>query len=183
MKTYPDRGGYTDSAELATARAQAGVYVHGLDLVLSELALGKSYEVSRRGFLVLTRPGFNRPSVRPDEDLRYQTERAKRGFELLRHAAASLPRGEGRPDWQDVSGAEYHYCEACVSFCDRASVCRARALRDGRGAVLGDDVERFLGTITLLRALELLNGAKPVTEAEADLGRRMREQEALRSIR
>jgi hypothetical protein len=48
---------------------------------------------------------------------------------------------------------------------------------------LGDDVERFLGTITLLRALELLNGAKPVTEAEADLGRRMREQEALRSIR
>jgi len=30
IKTYPDRGGYTDGAELAQARAQAGVYVHGL---------------------------------------------------------------------------------------------------------------------------------------------------------
>jgi hypothetical protein len=183
MKTYPDRGGYTDSAELATARAQAGVYVHGLDLVLAELALGDSYQVSRKGFLVLTRPGFNRPSVRAGEDLRYQAERAKRGFELLRSAAASLPTGEGRPDWQDVSRAEYHYCEACVSFCDRASVCRSRALKEGRGSVLGDDVERFLGTVTLMRALALLDGAKPVTEAEADLGRRMQEQEALRNLR
>jgi 2-iminoacetate synthase ThiH len=39
VKTYPDRGGYTDTRELATARAQAGVYVHGLDLVLQETSL------------------------------------------------------------------------------------------------------------------------------------------------
>ncbi len=32
IKTYPDRGGYTEPAQLAQARAQAGVYVHGLDL-------------------------------------------------------------------------------------------------------------------------------------------------------
>src|SRR5688572_23189747 len=36
IKTYPDRGGYTDVKELATARAQAGVYVHGLQLVIAE---------------------------------------------------------------------------------------------------------------------------------------------------
>lgn len=183
IKTYPDRGGYTDPAELGTARAQAGVYVHGLDLVLAELGIGEQFKVEREGFLVLTRPGFNRPSVRAGEDLRYQAERAKRGFELLRTAAASLPHGGGRPDWQDVSSAEYHYCESCVSFCDRASVCRGRALRDGSGAVLGDDVERFLGTVTLYRALELLEGARPDTEAEAGLARRMKEVESLRSLR
>jgi hypothetical protein len=36
IKTYPDRGGYTDCIELAMARAQSGVYVHGLTEVLGE---------------------------------------------------------------------------------------------------------------------------------------------------
>jgi ferredoxin len=183
IKTYPDRGGYTDPAELGTARAQAGVYVHGLVLVLQELGVSERFRVSREGFLVLTRPGSNRPSVRAGEDLRYQAERAKRGFDLLRSAAASLPTGEGRPNWEDVSRAECHYCEACVSFCDRASVCRSRALEEGRGSVLGDDVERFLGSVTLTRALALLDGAESTSKAEADLARRMQEQEALRNFR
>jgi hypothetical protein len=183
IKTYPDRGGYTDPAELATARAQAGVYVHGLDLVLAELGLAQQFTVLRTGFLVLSRPGFNRPSVRAGEDLRYQAERAKRGFELLRATAASLPVGENRPGIDDVSTAEYHYCEACVSFCDRAPVCRARAEADGDGAILGDDVDRFLGSVPLQRALELLGGAQARTEAEQDLARRMAEVEALRTFR
>jgi hypothetical protein len=183
IKTYPDRGGYTDPAELSTARAQAGVYVHGMDLVLAELGIEQHFNVSRQGFLVLSRPGFNRPSVRAGEDLRYQAERAKRGFELLRATAASLPVGENRPGIDDVATAEYHYCEACVSFCDRAPVCRARAVVDGRGAILGDDVERFLGPIPLPRALELLGGAKPRNEAEGDLSRRMADVEELRNFR
>ena len=182
IKTYPDRGGYTDPAELATARAQAGVYVHGLDLVLAELGLSERFTVARRGFLVLSRPGFNRPSVRAGEDLRYQAERARRGFELLRAAAAALPVGNGRPSTNDISAAKYHYCETCVSFCDRAAVCRDRALTGGRGSVLGDDVERFLGAISLPRALELLEGAKPRNEAESDLHRRMADVEALRNF-
>ncbi|MDP8929591.1 MAG: hypothetical protein M3O70_13720, partial [Actinomycetota bacterium] len=32
VKAYPDRGGHTDVAKLATARAQAGIYLHALDL-------------------------------------------------------------------------------------------------------------------------------------------------------
>ncbi len=95
IKTYPDRGGYTDPTELATARAQAGVYVHGLDLVLDELDLASAFKVAREGFLVLSRPGFNQPSIRAGEDLRYQAERAKRGFQRLRDAAAQLPADRG----------------------------------------------------------------------------------------
>src|SRR5690606_38904066 len=79
VKTYPDRGGYTDRTELATARAQAGVYLHGLRVVLrGELRLDDAVAVAEEGFLVLSRPGYSKPSVRAGEDLRYQAERAER---------------------------------------------------------------------------------------------------------
>jgi hypothetical protein len=58
---YPDRGGNTDRTELATARAQAGIYLHGMRAVLAELGLASSISVGNRGFLVLTRA-----SVRAD---------------------------------------------------------------------------------------------------------------------
>jgi hypothetical protein len=183
IKTYPDRGGFTDPSELATARAQAGVYVHGLELVLDELHLKQHVSVSNSGFLVLTRPGFNRPSIRPGEDLRYQATRARRGFELLRVAAEGLPRGSGKAGVEEICGAPVHYQDTCVTFCDRASLCRTRALEAGNAAALGDDVARFLGDISLTRALTLLGGAPPATPAEADLSRRFQDIEALRTLR
>jgi hypothetical protein len=182
IKTYPDRAGYTDSKELATARAQAGVYVHGLRLVVAELGLSDALDVATQGFLILTRPGFNRPSVRAGEDLRFQSERARRGFALLRDAAEGLPKGSGRAGIDEIRGAEINYSETCVAFCDRASVCREKALKAGSGAVLGDDVSRFLGSVGLQRAVELMEGAKPTTPAERDLQRRIAEVEELRGL-
>jgi hypothetical protein len=182
IKTYPDRGGYTDVKELATARAQCGVYVHGLQLVIAELGLTEEVKVSLKGFLVLTRPGFNRASVRAGEDLRYQAERARRGFALLRDAAEGLPKGSGRAGIPEIRGAEINYCEACVSFCDRVAVCRAKALAVGDGAILGDDVARFLGTIPLQRALALMEGAAAETPAEQDLKRRISDIDELRDL-
>jgi hypothetical protein len=92
IKTYPDRGGHTAAGELAVARAQAGIYLHAMDLVVESLGVKDKINVSREGFLVLTRPGSNMPSVRAGEDLRYQAERAKRGFELLEKAAGALSK-------------------------------------------------------------------------------------------
>lgn len=182
IKTYPDRAGYTDAAELATARAQAGVYVHGLDLVVEELGLHQAVTVAREGFLILSRPGFNRPSVRAGEDLRYQAERAKRGFALLREAAAIMPATEGDRRLASVIAAETHYCESCVSFCDRADVCRAIALKAGDGAALGDDVARFVGSVSLSRTLALMSGGEPVDDVERDLVRRIGDVEALKEF-
>lgn len=182
IKTYPDRAGYTDSQELSTARAQAGVYVHGLRLVIEELGLGGVVEVANEGFLILTRPGFNRPSVRAGEDLRYQAERARRGFALLRDAAAGLPKGTGRAGIEEIRTAEFKYSETCVSFCDRAPICREKALTLGKGAVLGDDVERFLGEVSLHRTMELMQGAKPASDAERDVQRRIADVEALKGL-
>jgi hypothetical protein len=173
IKTYPDRGGYTDGAELATARGQAGVYVHGLDLVVAELGLSDRLRVDRQGFLVLSRPGYNRPSIRAGEDLRYQAKRAERGFAQLEKAASELPPPGTADLLATIRNAATAYCERCVTFCDRAPSCHARAEAQGNPVVLGEDVARFLGTIDLPRALKLMDGAKPANPAEADLVRRL----------
>jgi hypothetical protein len=173
IKTYPDRGGYTDGSELATARGQAGVYVHGLSLVIDELGLADRLEVARAGFLVLSRPGFNQPSIRAGEDLRYQAKRAERGFQRLEEAAVSLPEPGTKDLLAAVRNAETAYSEHCVSFCDRAAGCHARAAAQGNPVVLGEDIARFLGATELPRALKLMEGAKPANAAEADLVRRL----------
>ena len=182
IKTYPDRGGHTDTGELATARAQAGVYVHALRMVAKELGLADRIRVSERGFLVLSRPGFNRPSVRANEDLKYQAWRAERGFKQLEAAAARLPVVQGADltnapaRLQAVRGAATAYHETCVTFCDRAPACFAAAFDAGSAALLGEDVERFLGSVPLERAMALMDGSQPRNEAEEDLRRRLAEQ-------
>lgn len=67
IKVYPDRGGHTSAEELATARAQGGVYLHALELVVRELGLVR-VRCADQGFLVLTKPGSSRPSVRAEEE-------------------------------------------------------------------------------------------------------------------
>jgi hypothetical protein len=175
VKTYPDRGGHTSAASLAVARAQAGLYVHALEVLLDELDVADQIAISSTGFLVLSKPGSNLPSVRAREDLRFQAERARRGFDLLEKAALGLPPFdpiEGDPA-SAVSHAEIYYSEACLTFCDRARKCFEDALAAGDPAVLGDDVRRFIGDIDLPRTLELLNGAAPATGAEEDMVRRI----------
>lgn len=174
IKTYPDRGGYTDGAELAQARAQAGVYVHGLRTAVVELELADRLAVSLTGFLVLSRPGFSRPSVRAGEDLRFQAWRAQRGFRQLEEAAKGLPPPGNEDPIAAIRGAETYYCQDCVSFCERAPVCFSKAIEDGNAVVLGEDVARFLGDIPLPRAVALLGGARPTDVAEADLARRVK---------
>jgi hypothetical protein len=181
VKTYPDRGGYTSPSEPAVARAQAGIYVHALDIVVSEMSLESVLSVSTSGFLVLSKPGTNQPSIRPNEDFRYQAERAKRGFDLLEAAALAMPEGY----WADldkatpqelvtaIQNASTDYKESCLSFCDRAPTCRAGAVERGDPIILGEETRRMLGSITILRALELIDGATPLNETEKDLVARL----------
>ena len=180
VKTYPDRGGHTDPGQLAGARAQAGLYVHALDVVCAELGITDRIDVDRDGFLVLSRPGSAFPSVRAGEDLRYQARRAERGFAQLEAAAQRLPTRwapDDEPTASDLldavrtSGTSYG--NSCLTFCDRAPVCHAAALAAGDPAVLGDDMARFLGSVDLHRATELLDGAPPANPAEVDLVERI----------
>ncbi len=175
VKTYADRGGYTDWGELATARAQAGVYVHALDEFRVASGLEDSLQVADSGFLVLSRPGSNFPVVRPAEDLRYQATRAQRGLERLRDRASELAGAivAGADPIATITAADCSYSPTCVSFCDRSPACFRKALAAGDAAVLGEDVGRFVGTIPLDRVVALLKGDAPATEAELSLSARL----------
>ncbi len=176
VKVYPDRGGHTDRAQLAGARAQAGMYVHAMRRVVASLGLADAIGVDDRGFLVLAHPSSNRPSVRWPEDLRWQARRAESWWTRLSSVAAEVlddAAREGDP-MEAVLAAETAYEQGCASFCARAPSCRKRAQSAGDPAVLGDEVARLVGPVTLIRAEALLRGrAKPATPAEEDLVRRV----------
>jgi hypothetical protein len=180
IKVYPDRGGYTDPHELASTRAQAGIYVHALRLAVDAAGVSTEVAVSDEGFLVLTRPGSNVPCVRAHEDLGFQAKRAERAFERLREAAAradALPADADteevpKPRLAVVVDAPKAYDEACVSFCELEGYCHALAVKDESPALLGRDVARFLGAVSLARAGALLDGAPADTAAEVDFVRR-----------
>jgi hypothetical protein len=187
IKVYPDRGGHTDPHELAATRAQAGIYVHALRLAIAVEGLGGKVAIADDGFLVLTRPGSNVPSVRAHEDLGYQARRAESAFERLREAAAlaeELPEDEAAAEVPAarlavVRDAPKAYDEACVSFCELEQHCHATAVAAGDAAILGRDAARFLGAVSLDRAAALLDGAPAESPAEEDLVRRLREARGL----
>jgi hypothetical protein len=189
VKAYPDRGGYTDGGELAGARAQAGLYVHALEVVAEGLDIRDRIDIAHEGFLVLTRPGSNWPSIRAGEDLRFQALRAKHGFDLLERAATVLPgfvAEEDEPLDDQLAKAVltrgHRYSEACLSFCDLAPRCHDEALARGDAIVLGDDIRRFVGGIDLPRVAELLDGAVPADDTERDFVRRIHEAELVESL-
>jgi hypothetical protein len=68
-----------------------------------------------------------------------------------------------------VLDAPRQYADGCLSFCELAPHCQQVALAQGLPAALGDDLARFLGPITLHRALELLHGAAAEGDVEHDL--------------
>lgn len=178
VKVFPDRGGHTDPQQLASARAQAGIYRHALQLSVAALGIADDVEVAADGFLVFTWPGSNSPSVRANEDLTYQAVRADRGFDRLEAVAQSIVReddfaADDPTLINRVLDAQTDYSEVCQSFCDLAPRCHAHAASLGDPIVLGDDVKRFLGDTSVARAIELLNGAEPTGEREEDLQRQM----------
>lgn len=178
VKVFPDRGGHTDPRQLASARAQAGIYRHALDLVVKAMGIEDRLEIARDGFLVFTWPGSNSPSVRLNEDLTFQAIRAERGFERLEEVAFELVRDEDfsadKPELiERVLHSETDYKEACLSFCDLAPRCHQAAVDRDDAILLGSEVKRLLGDTTITRALELLNGAEPVDDREVDLNRQL----------
>ncbi len=186
IKVYPDRGGFTSSTELAATRAQAGLYLHVLRTELELLGLAGQVEASGFGFLVLTRPGSNQPSVRAGEDLRFQAARAEIAFERLRAAAALVvPPDDAakevpRPRLELIARASKRYGDRCLGSCELPDYCHTQALATGDASALGEDVARLLGAISLHRALELLRGADAQTAAEIDFQRRASKGDATR---
>ena len=183
VKTYADRGGFTDRQQLAQARAQMGLYLHALRTVTATFDESERPAFADEGFLVLSRPGSDFPRVRPGEQLTYQASRADRGFELLEAAAARLPvtfdvDADDEPTrLEAVLTAQKHYSEACLGFCDLAQRCHEEAVERSDPVVLGDDVRRFATGVPLWRIGELLSGSPAHDDTERALVDRIREAE------
>ena len=183
VKTYPDRGGFTDRAQLAQARAQMGLYLHALRTVTAGLPEPERPLFADDGFLVLSRPGSDFPRVRAGEQLTYQAGRAERGFDMLEESAARLPISPDEDSDDEASrldavlAADKRYSEACLAFCDLVVKCHAEAVRESDPVVLGDDARRFVNGLPLTRVGELLDGAAPVDDSERELVDRIRAAE------
>ena len=174
IKVFPDRGGHTDSNEISTARAQAGVYQHALQITVDSLGLANPPVVSTNGYLVFTWPGTNSPVIRANEDLTYQARRAALGFERLDSVAQALMSNQTQnlaevdlKDW--IAHSKTEYKEICWSFCDLAPRCQDLAIADDRAIVLGTEASKLLGSVPLGRAIELLDGVDPKTDVERAL--------------
>lgn len=180
IKVYPDRNGFTDATQLATSRAQAGMYVHGLRLVIQQLGIGDRVRVSDRGFLVLSRAGSNYLSVRANEDFAGQARRAEEGLASLSECADTLALKPMSADLAlpVIQRAGTSLCEDCLSFCERVEICRQHAESRGDGAILGDAVHRYLGGISLERVRALRNGADPTDDHEAEIAALLKRVEA-----
>lgn len=182
IKIFPDRGGYTNPAQIASARAQAGVYKHALEEWAIENNVETTFTVDNFGFLVFTWPGSTFPVVRPNEDLRSQAMRARDGFSRMDAVGSKVLNSNARDydpeeyvDW--VTHSKTNFREACWEFCDLAQRCQDKALEDARPVFLGTDTARLLGETTVERALDLMDGAEPVSEFESELVSRLLEAE------
>ena len=100
--------------------------------------------------------------------------RAEQGFERLDEIALRLVsekvESESVTDslaWVLHSKTEYR--ESCWSFCDLAARCQDLAIADDRAIILGREAARSLGSVTVSRAIELMDGASANTAFEASL--------------
>lgn len=183
IKSFPDREGYTNPHNLSAARAQAGIYVHGLRIFLSNECSSKDIKVSDTGFLVFSKPGSNFPSVRAGEDFKYQAMRASRGFKHLQDVADSLSPLSKSETEKKLLHSDTDYSPGCFQFCDRAPACLEKATVAERPIVLGEDVAKFVGEISLKRVIELVNGGKTTDETEIDFVKRFQELEGSKSVK
>lgn len=179
IKIFPDRGGHTEPGHLAAARAQAGVYKHALEEWLQARGFDEQLKVEREGFLVFTWPASNFPVVRAREDLSEQAERARRGFAQLDSIAMSVVA----PDIENYDPGEYeewvahsetNFRDSCWVFCELAARCQDLAVAANKPVLLGNEVARSLGSLTLDRAVELLEGNNPMTDFEASLAEQLK---------
>ena len=177
-RSTPIAAGTPIPHQLATTRAQAGVYVHALRLAVDAAGVGGRGRGPDEGFLVLTRPGIERaqrarargPAL-PGEAGRARLRAAARGGGAGRGAARRRPTRTTvpKPRLAVVADAPKAYDEACVSFCELEGHCHARRGGGERPAVLGRDVARFLGAIPLARAAALLDGERAASPGRGGL--------------
>jgi len=180
IKSYPDRRGKTDPADLKAARRQVAVAVIALRQLVSRLGTADPTQIAlSRGDLVLRVPGSMRAAL---------SSMALRGEvfsleQMVREAPAALieilaavPEGGTLDDRGVLEGIPNAWRDGCREHCDLAGICRRLAGDGCAPAVLGDGARESLAAAgSTDRALALLHGrgAAPSSPAERALRDRL----------
>jgi hypothetical protein len=176
LKSYADRDGKTEPADIRSACRQAGVAVVGLRQELERQGVrDPSRFIPELGDLVLRAPGSFNARLRTMSlkgevaSLERAVGEAPRDLDELE---ALLPPNATLSDPAVLGTLPNHYRPTCKEHCDLWRFCRNRALTTSQPVVLGDlAAEQLAAAGTITRALDLLNGrgAPPRNPAEAAL--------------
>ncbi len=176
LKSYPDRGGKTDPADIRSACRQAAVGVVGLREALlkfgarqpKQLAVADADLVMRvTGFFI---PTLSRMAIASEVD---SVERAiAEAPTNLDDLEAMLPAGAALDDPTILASVPNNYRPSCKEHCGLWEHCRRQALAGRHPVVLGDlAAEQLAAAGSIDRALELMagSGVPPRNAAEATL--------------
>jgi hypothetical protein len=186
LKSYPDRGGKTDPADIRSACRQAAVGVVGLRQSLSQFGVNNAEQLATAAADLVLRvtglflPTLHRQSIRGEVDsiLRAIAEAPTNLDELV----ALLPPGASLDDPAVLAAVPNHYRPSCKEHCGLWEQCRKQAIAARHPIVLGDPAaEKLAAAGSINRALDLMTGAgaPPRNPAEVALGEELRAADAL----
>lgn len=182
IKSYPDRAGKTEPADVRSACRQAAVGVIALRNFAARLGLRDVDSlIPALGDLVLRVPGGLKPTLR-GMTLKGEVDSLERA---IREAPSNLdeleqllPPGSALDDPAVLESIPNSYRSSCREYCALAQHCKQAAVANADPSILGDFARETLmpaGSIT--RALDLMRatGAPPRTPAEQALAEQLRE--------
>jgi hypothetical protein len=182
IKSYPDRAGKTEPADIRSACRQAAVGVVALRNFASRMGVKNPEALTpSSGDLVLRIPGALKPTLRP-MTLKGEVDSLERA---IREAPSNLdeleqflPPGSALDDPAVLESIPNSYRSSCREYCALAQHCKQAAVATGDPAILGDTARETLAAAgSISRALDLMKGkgAPCRTPAEQALAEQLRD--------
>lgn len=179
IKSYPDRDGKTDAADIRSACRQAGVGVVGLRQAVAALGVHTPEAIVPAVCdLVLRRPGSFTATLRPmailaevDSIVRIFDE-APRSLDELEAMLAQIAPGATLDNPEVLDAIPNNFVEGCREHCALAARCKQAAIANGDLILLGGQAREELAAAgSLSRAIDLLRdrGGAPRTPEEQAL--------------
>jgi hypothetical protein len=183
LKSYPDRAGKTDPADVRSACRQAAVAVVALRQIAERLGIPDvDSAVPPLGDLVLRVPA-SRQGQLSQMTLRGEVASLERALgeapRNLEELEAFLPAGGSLDQPEVLEAVPNSYRSNCREYCALAKHCKQAAIAAQDPILLGEQAKELLipaGSIS--RAADLLDGARPRTEAERTLAEQLQEAAA-----
>jgi hypothetical protein len=185
IKSYPDRGGKTDPADVRSACRQAAVAVIGLRTCIARIGVLEPEQLALPlGDLVLRQPGSYQPKLRAMtlEGEVHSIDRAfneaPRDLDELEALLESIAPNATLDNPAVLDAISNNYLPSCREYCALAGRCKEQAVQSQNPVLLGIQArEEFAAAGSLGRTLELLRdqGAPPRTAEERALREELQE--------